>query len=243
MPSHQQILIYNFLIFKKLNKQLDIMDKKSLFKYALILIIMKLLTVTVIFIPNAFSQGKISKNKKAIINSIEEKKEKLIEISDNIWEAAETSLEEFKSSKTSPEEIIKLKPIEEKAHNNNNIIQEGNDYKRDQEAKKNLNDQFARELQIDLNDKNAFIKHLFDGNQIVYQQTIKEIESLIKEALPDAKIEIQDLAGDGNHYSATVISSQFAGKSKIQQHKMVYNSLKGKMGNELHALAIKTKEN
>ena len=54
---------------------------------------------------------------------------------------------------------------------------------------------------------------------------LKEIESLIKEALPDAKIEIQDLAGDGNHYSATVISSQFAGKSKIQQHKMVYLSL------------------
>ena len=71
---------------------------------------------------------------------------------------------------------------------------------------------------------------------------LKEIESLIKEALPDAKIEIQDLAGDGNHYSATVISSQFKGKSKIQQHKMVYSSLKGKMGNELHALAVKTKE-
>ena len=71
---------------------------------------------------------------------------------------------------------------------------------------------------------------------------LKEIENLIKEALPDAKIEIQDLAGDGNHYSATVISSQFAGKSKIQQHKMVYNSLKGKMGNELHALALKTKD-
>ena len=71
---------------------------------------------------------------------------------------------------------------------------------------------------------------------------LKEIESLIKEGLPDAKVEIQDLAGDGNHYSATVISSQFQGKSKIQQHKMVYNSLKGKMGNELHALALKTKE-
>ena len=85
--------------------------------------------------------------------------------------------EDFKSSKKTPEEIIKLKPIEEKTHNNN-IIQEGNDYKRDQETKKNLNDQFARELQIDLNDKNAFIKHLFDGNKIVYQQTIKEIESL-----------------------------------------------------------------
>ena len=72
---------------------------------------------------------------------------------------------------------------------------------------------------------------------------LKEIENLIKEALPGAQVEIQDLAGDGNHYSATVISSEFSGKTKIQQHKMVYNSLKGKMGNELHALAIKTKEN
>ena len=71
---------------------------------------------------------------------------------------------------------------------------------------------------------------------------IKEIEALIKEALPDDKIEIQDLAGDGNHYSATVTSPEFSGKSKIEQHKMVYSSLKGKMGNELHALAIKTKE-
>ena len=71
---------------------------------------------------------------------------------------------------------------------------------------------------------------------------LKEIEMLIKSALPDANVEIQDLAGDGNHYSATVTSAQFLGKSKIEQHKMVYNSLKGKMGNELHALAIKTKE-
>ena len=72
---------------------------------------------------------------------------------------------------------------------------------------------------------------------------LKEIESLIKEAMPDATIEIQDLAGDGNHYSATITSSRFTGKTKIEQHKMVYSSLKGKMGNELHALAIKTKEN
>ncbi len=71
---------------------------------------------------------------------------------------------------------------------------------------------------------------------------LKEIEILIKEAMPDAIVEIQDLAGDGNHYSATIISSLFTGKNKIEQHKMVYNSLKGKMGNELHALAIKTKE-
>ena len=71
---------------------------------------------------------------------------------------------------------------------------------------------------------------------------LKQIESYIKEAMPDAVVEIQDLAGDGNHYSAIVTSSKFLGKSKIEQHKMVYNSLKGKMGNELHALAIKTKE-
>ena len=71
---------------------------------------------------------------------------------------------------------------------------------------------------------------------------LKEIESLIKETFPDAIVEIQDLAGDGNHYSATVTSTQFVGKTKIQQHKMVYDSLKGKMGNELHALALKTKE-
>ena len=71
---------------------------------------------------------------------------------------------------------------------------------------------------------------------------LNDIESLIKEAMPDAVVEIEDLAGDGNHYSATITSSQFSGKSKIEQHKMVYNSLKGRMGNELHALAIKTKE-
>ena len=71
---------------------------------------------------------------------------------------------------------------------------------------------------------------------------LQEIKSLIIEALPDAEISIQDLAGDENHYSATIKSKVFAGKSKIEQHKMVYNSLKGKMGNELHALAIKTKE-
>ena len=71
---------------------------------------------------------------------------------------------------------------------------------------------------------------------------LKEIEKLIKESLPASVIEIQDLAGDGNHYSATIISSKFNGKSKIEQHKIVYAALKGKMGNELHALAIKTKE-
>ena len=71
---------------------------------------------------------------------------------------------------------------------------------------------------------------------------LSEIKNLVKEAIPDAVIDIQDIAGDGNHYSATIISSLFKGKSKIEQHKIVYSALKGKMGNELHALAIKTKE-
>tara|TARA_B110000014_G_C19874347_1_gene452602 strand:- start:249 stop:482 length:234 start_codon:yes stop_codon:yes gene_type:complete len=71
---------------------------------------------------------------------------------------------------------------------------------------------------------------------------LEEIENMIKEALPDAQITIQDLAGDENHYSATIKSKVFAGKSKIEQHKMVYKALKGKMGNELHALALNTSE-
>ncbi len=70
---------------------------------------------------------------------------------------------------------------------------------------------------------------------------IDEIKKLIKEALPDASIEIKDLMGDNNHYSATIISSQFNNLNKIEQHKLVYKSLKGKMGNELHALSINTK--
>ena len=71
---------------------------------------------------------------------------------------------------------------------------------------------------------------------------LEEIKSLIKEAMPDAEINIEDIAGDENHYSATIKSKIFTGKSKIEQHKMVYKALKGKMGNELHALAINTKE-
>ena len=71
---------------------------------------------------------------------------------------------------------------------------------------------------------------------------LEEIRNLIKEAIPDAEILIQDLAGDENHYSATIKSKVFNGKSKIEQHKMVYKSLKGKMGNELHALSISTME-
>jgi len=72
---------------------------------------------------------------------------------------------------------------------------------------------------------------------------IGEIENLIKESIPDAEIIIKDLAGDENHYSATIKSKIFSGKSKIEQHKLVYKALKGKMGNELHALALNTMEN
>ena len=69
---------------------------------------------------------------------------------------------------------------------------------------------------------------------------INEIKKLIKETIPDASIEIKDLAGDNNHYSATIKSKMFKNLNKIEQHKLVYKSLKGKMGNELHALSINT---
>ena len=71
---------------------------------------------------------------------------------------------------------------------------------------------------------------------------LEEIENLIKKSIPDAEITIMDTAGDENHYSATIKSKIFTGKSKIEQHKLVYKALKGKMGNELHALSIITKE-
>ena len=70
---------------------------------------------------------------------------------------------------------------------------------------------------------------------------IDKIKELIKETIPDAKIEIEDLMGDNNHYSATVKSKVFNNLNKIEQHKLVYKSLKGKMGNELHALSLNTK--
>jgi stress-induced morphogen len=66
------------------------------------------------------------------------------------------------------------------------------------------------------------------------------IEALIKEAFPDAIVSIEDMAGDGDHYAATVTSAAFVGKSRVQQHQMVYAALKGKMGGELHALALTT---
>ena len=69
---------------------------------------------------------------------------------------------------------------------------------------------------------------------------INEIEGFIKQAIPDAVVEIKDLAGDDNHYSATVTSTKFKNKTKVQQHQMVYNSLQGRMGGVLHALSLTT---
>ena len=69
----------------------------------------------------------------------------------------------------------------------------------------------------------------------------EEIIRLIKESIPDAIVNIDELKEDGDHYSATIISKTFIGKTRIEQHKIVYDSLKGKMGNELHALMLKTK--
>ena len=72
--------------------------------------------------------------------------------------------------------------------------------------------------------------------------TKDEISTMIMSAFPDATVELQDTAGDNNHYTAKIVSKIFNGKSKIEQHKMVYKALKGKMGNELHALALTTEE-
>lgn len=67
-----------------------------------------------------------------------------------------------------------------------------------------------------------------------------EIERLIRESIPDAEVTIQDLRGDGDHYAALVVSQTFRGKSRVQQHQMVYQALQGRMGGELHALALQT---
>ena len=67
-----------------------------------------------------------------------------------------------------------------------------------------------------------------------------DIERLIKEALPDAVVTIRDLAGDGDHYAAEVVSETFRGKTRVQQHQLVYEALKGNMGGALHALALQT---
>ncbi len=67
-----------------------------------------------------------------------------------------------------------------------------------------------------------------------------EIDKLIKEGLPDAEVRIEDLRGDGDHYAAHVVSAVFEGKTRVQQHQLVYEALQGRMGNELHALALQT---
>ena len=68
----------------------------------------------------------------------------------------------------------------------------------------------------------------------------RDIEKLIQQAIPDAKVTIRDLAGDGDHYAAEVVSASFRGKTRVQQHKMVYDALQGNMGDTLHALALQT---
>ena len=68
----------------------------------------------------------------------------------------------------------------------------------------------------------------------------RDIERLIKSRIPDADVTIRDLAGDGDHYAATVVAESFRGKSRVQQHQMVYDALKGQMGGALHALALQT---
>ncbi|MFK4825673.1 BolA/IbaG family iron-sulfur metabolism protein [Paenochrobactrum sp. BZR 588] len=67
-----------------------------------------------------------------------------------------------------------------------------------------------------------------------------EIEKLIRVGIPDAQVTIRDLAGDGDHYAAEVVAESFRGKSRVQQHQMVYDALSGNMGNALHALALQT---
>ena len=69
---------------------------------------------------------------------------------------------------------------------------------------------------------------------------ISDIEALIKAALPDAQVTVEDLASDGDHYAATVVSEQFRGISRVKQHQIVYAALQGRMGGELHALALQT---
>ena len=81
-----------------------------------------------------------------------------------------------------------------------------------------------------------------NGLKILMPLTKDEISKMIMKAFPDATLELKDTAGDNNHFSAKIVSKIFKGKSRVNQHKMVYKALKGKMGNELHALALVTEE-
>ena len=93
-------------------------------------------------------------------------------------------------------------------------------------------------LEDDISNHDNTIQEL----ELELQMEKNKLEAMIKEAFPDATIILEDTAGDNNHYSAKIISKTFNGKSKVEQHKMVYKALKGKMGNELHALALTTEE-
>jgi stress-induced morphogen len=79
-----------------------------------------------------------------------------------------------------------------------------------------------------------------DGEAVSMAMDAAVIEKLIREGLPDALVTIEDLRGDGDHYAAHVVSASFKGKTRVQQHQMVYQALRGRMGNELHALALQT---
>ena len=83
---------------------------------------------------------------------------------------------------------------------------------------------------------------IINGIIILMALSVEEIKKHILEAIPDASIEIKDLMGDNNHYSAIIKSKVFKGMNRIEHHKLVYKSLKGKMGNELHALSLTTEE-
>jgi len=83
---------------------------------------------------------------------------------------------------------------------------------------------------------------IINGIIILMALSVEEIKKHILEAIPDASIDIKDLMGDNNHYSAIIKSKLFKGMNRIEQHKLVYKSLKGKMGNELHALSLTTEE-
>ena len=83
---------------------------------------------------------------------------------------------------------------------------------------------------------------IINGIIILMALSVEEIKKHILEAIPDASIDIKDLMGDNNHYSAIIKSKVFKGMNRIEQHKLVYKSLKGKMGNELHALSLTTEE-
>jgi stress-induced morphogen len=88
--------------------------------------------------------------------------------------------------------------------------------------------------------RRPFLRGRGRGRNLEMPMDARDIETMIKAAIPDASVTIRDLAGDGDHYAATVISESFRGKSRVQQHQIVYQSLKGQMGGVLHALALQT---